>query len=142
MSTRIIGLLFMVVLATSPIQAQEINPDTTVVIDREISGETMAPVMSHMFKLIVAEEAPSDLQIILNSPGGSVLTGFQFVVQMKVLQAKGTKITCFVPSIAASMAFHIFLHCDKRMAPCSGHGYHGADDRTSTPITWSATRRS
>jgi hypothetical protein len=34
---------------------------------------------------------------------------------MKTLQAKGTTIVCYVPGMAASMAFHILVHCNERI---------------------------
>jgi ATP-dependent protease ClpP protease subunit len=54
------------------------------------------------------------IDIIIDSPGGSVITGFQFINVMEAVRARGTRLRCFVPNIAASMAFQLLLHCDER----------------------------
>jgi len=94
--------------------AEEFSPRNTVIIDQPIGRDTMAPVMDTMNKFLAAKQAPSEIKVIIDSPGGSVYTGFKFIVQMKALQARGTVIKCYVPGLAASMAFHILVHCDER----------------------------
>jgi ATP-dependent protease ClpP protease subunit len=107
-------LLAALMMGTPSIQAREFTPDNTVVIDREITRETMVTVMASMEALLVADRAPSELNIILNSPGGSVNAGLQFVGKMHDLQGRGTKLNCIVTGLAASMAFHILTQCDTR----------------------------
>jgi len=94
--------------------AEEFNPRNTLIIDQPIDRETMAPVMDRMNKFLGSKQAPAEIKVIIDSPGGSVYTGFKFIAQMKALQAQGTVIKCYVPGLAASMAFHILVHCDER----------------------------
>jgi len=94
--------------------AEEFNPRNTLIIDQPIDRETMAPVMDKMKRFLSLKQPPGEIKLIIDSPGGSVYTGFQFIAQMKALQAQGTVIKCFVPGLAASMAFHILVHCDER----------------------------
>lgn len=95
-------------------QAEEFSPRNTLIIDQPIDRETMAPVMERMNRFLSLKQAPAEIKLIIDSPGGSVYTGFKFIAQMKALQAQGTVIKCFVPGLAASMAFHILVHCDER----------------------------
>jgi hypothetical protein len=55
------------------------------------------------------------ISLVINSPGGSVVTGFWFLNKMEAVRKKGVKINCFVPDLAASMAFQILVHCDRRV---------------------------
>ncbi len=60
------------------------------------------------------DEEPIDL--VINSPGGSIYAGMQILSAMTVAQARGVTIRCFVPVMAASMAFAILAQCDERYA--------------------------
>lgn len=51
----------------------------------------------------------------LNSPGGSVEAGMNFVDAMRAAQRRGTKIECVVDGMAASMAAYILQACDVRL---------------------------
>lgn len=63
-----------------------------------------------------AKQSKDPIDLIISSPGGDVVTGFLFINQMEAVKAEGVKIRCFVPTMAASMAFQIFVHCDERYA--------------------------
>jgi ATP-dependent protease ClpP protease subunit len=52
--------------------------------------------------------------LLINSGGGSVMPGIQFISAMKLASARNVTINCIVPVLAASMAFHILAHCDNR----------------------------
>jgi len=56
------------------------------------------------------------VEVVINSPGGSVFAGLQFVNAMHLAQARGIKIRCYVAGMAASMAFQILAECDERYA--------------------------
>lgn len=66
--------------------------------------------------LKASKSGVKEVQLVLNSPGGQIITGNLFIGMLQEAKANGTQITCFVPQIAASMAFQIFLHCNKRYA--------------------------
>jgi ATP-dependent protease ClpP protease subunit len=60
----------------------------------------------------------------INSPGGSVHMGLEFIGEMKTLQAKGYKIKCYVRN-AYSMGFVILQFCNERIgAPTSTYMHH------------------
>jgi ATP-dependent protease ClpP protease subunit len=63
-----------------------------------------------------SKKGTKEVQLVLNSPGGQIITGNLFIGMLLEAKANGTRITCFVPQLAASMAFQIFLHCDSRYA--------------------------
>ncbi len=56
------------------------------------------------------------IDLIISSPGGDVLTGFLFTNVMDANRQSGTKLRCYVPTMAASMAFQFLVHCDERYA--------------------------
>lgn len=67
-------------------------------------------------KLLEADPSKGPMDLLINSPGGDVVTGFRFINQMEEAKANGLTIRCFVPEMAASMAFGIFVHCSERYA--------------------------
>lgn len=57
-----------------------------------------------------------EIDIIISSPGGSVIAGNMLVDRMVQLKQGGVKFRCFVRDLAASMAFQFLLFCDERYA--------------------------
>ncbi len=86
-----------------------VNSDNAMVIDGVIQGNNLKKIEA---ALLAKQEGEVDL--VINSPGGSVSTGFRFVSVMEDAKARGIRINCFVGSMAASMAFQILLHCDEK----------------------------
>lgn len=66
--------------------------------------------------LMIKHEKPGTIDIVINSPGGSVYAGWQFVNAMRTVQARGYKLRCTVTTMAASMAYQILAECDERYA--------------------------
>lgn len=64
----------------------------------------------------LSRESDAPVDILVNSPGGSVMHGTIFMDAMKVAQARGVRIRCVTGIIAASMAFDIWAACDERYA--------------------------
>jgi len=89
-----------------------LNPARTIVIDGPITGQIVQPVIDTMNKLAADKSQPID--IVISSPGGSVVAGYIIVDTMEALRADGVKFRCGVRSLAASMAFQLLLHCDER----------------------------
>jgi ATP-dependent protease ClpP protease subunit len=54
------------------------------------------------------------IDVAINSGGGGVHIGLEFVEEMKAIKAKGYKINCYVRN-AYSMGFIILQYCDKRI---------------------------
>lgn len=92
----------------------ELNLDRAIAIDGVIMGGNLTEVGNALTKF--SNEGTGPIDIAINSPGGSVTTGFLFVNTMEAVKAKGVKLRCFVNGIAASMAFQILTHCDERYA--------------------------
>ena len=91
----------------------KIDPARTVVIAGPIVSNNIAPLAAALDKF--SSTAPKEpVNIIIASPGGNVIDGFLFINQMEAIKDRGTEIRCFVPVMAASMAFQILLHCDSR----------------------------
>lgn len=65
-------------------------------------------------QIAALSETKGDIWMVINSPGGSVTTGLFTVSAMDLARARGRKINCVVPGLAASMAFHMLTHCDER----------------------------
>ena len=59
----------------------------------------------------------------INSPGGSVHMGLEFIGEMKTLQTKGYKIKCYVRN-AYSMGFVILQFCNERIGTSSSTYMH------------------
>jgi hypothetical protein len=57
-----------------------------------------------------------EIDIIISSPGGSVIAGNLIVDRMVQHKNDGIKFRCFVRDLAASMAFQLLLFCDERYA--------------------------
>lgn len=54
------------------------------------------------------------IDVLINSPGGSVYHGTTVVDLMTMARARGVTTRCYVGGMAASMAFIILAHCDER----------------------------
>jgi ATP-dependent protease ClpP protease subunit len=81
----------------------------------EINAESLKEPTLTLAKLSLSNN-PGVVDMIIDSPGGRVDAGFQFIILMKQFQRAGGIIRCSVVSMAASMAYHIFLHCNERHA--------------------------
>lgn len=83
--------------------------EKALVLDGLITPGSIGPIADELLRASLAEEGTVDL--IINSPGGSVVEGFAFISKMEAAKANGLVIRCFVPEYAASMAFQILVHC-------------------------------
>jgi len=79
-----------------------------------ISDEINWRMIEYADKLNDAEGG--NVNMLITSPGGSVIAGTIFISAMELAQKRGVKFTCLVPIVAASMAMHIFSYCDKMYA--------------------------
>jgi ATP-dependent protease ClpP protease subunit len=64
----------------------------------------------------LSAESKEDINLIINSPGGSVPAGMQVVESIAVAKARGVTVRCAVTVLAASMAFSILNECSERYA--------------------------
>lgn len=113
--TRVVALLIgLVALSTSaPAADVSVNLDRALHIRGVIAGRNLDSLAAKMQEL-AKQDKSKPIDLIIDSPGGSVVTGFLFLNVMRTVQAQGTPVRCFSSTYAASMAFHIFLHCSER----------------------------
>lgn len=89
-----------------------VDPAKALVISGPIGRGNILPIGKQLIDMANAGETSVDL--IISSPGGEVTTGFLFLNMMETAKESGLHIRCFVPTVAASMAFSILVHCDER----------------------------
>lgn len=63
-----------------------------------------------------SSSSTSPIHLLIASSGGSVTLGNQVLSAMNLAHSRGVKLVCYVPVLAASMAFQIFSQCDQRYA--------------------------
>lgn len=90
------------------------EPYRRIVIDTVIRAPGILNQANELLMLIEANKDPVD--IVLNSPGGAVFAGMQFINAMEAAKARGVVLKCHVVGMAASMAFQILAHCSERYA--------------------------
>lgn len=103
-------------LATSALAKPtvELSPDRTIILAGVISGALVRPMIKTLDKLAEDKEKPIDM--VISSPGGSVVAGTIIIDRMEQLKLEGINFRCVVRDVAASMAFQILLHCNERYA--------------------------
>ena len=129
-------LAFFSVQAISSPRSQElrINPARAIGIDAPITQNVNA--LKVRMLALASDKSGKPIDIVIDSPGGSVFAGFQFVNAMEEVKGMGVQIRCFVNGIAASMAFQIFVHCSERHA--LGRSFllwHGVRTGVRGPVT-------
>lgn len=87
--------------------------DRTFYITGPIDGGALA-VANGVERASAGGKGP--IHIVINSPGGMVVVGFQITQAMDVARERGSKVVCTVGVLAASMAFQLLPHCDERYA--------------------------
>lgn len=87
--------------------------ERTLGINGPIGGR-MAFAVANSVARLASQDSRDPIQLVINSPGGSVEAGMFIVSAVELAKARGFKIQCYVPGFAASMAFQILAHCDER----------------------------
>lgn len=96
---------------SSPKEALTLSPERTIIINGVISDSMFMPTLDAMNKLAATGNT---IDIILSSPGGSVIAGSLLIDRMEQLKLAGVNFRCVVRDVAASMAFQLLLHCNER----------------------------
>ncbi len=99
----------------------EAAPGAPVKVDKtrlvEITDVIDAGILTKANQLYaLASKSRKPIDIIIDSPGGSVNAGLYFIEAMHALQEKNIVIRCHVENLAASMAYVIFTQCNERNA--------------------------
>jgi ATP-dependent protease ClpP protease subunit len=128
----VVGYLFHLILASTVARAEE---SPLLFIDSEITNGSVRPIRDALQGRILAE-GTSDIEILLDSPGGSVVAGQELINLIEIAKDKGHDVNCYVLNVAASMAFQILTSCTNRYAmPGSFLLWHGVRVQTRQPIT-------
>ena len=84
------------------------------IVDTDEERETFEDVTPTQFKSFISKlENGEELQVQINSPGGSVYAGIAIANMIKQLSMNGHKTIAFVEGLAASIASVIMCACDK-----------------------------
>lgn len=100
--------------APSPVTGSVKLDKKRLVVLSGIIDETMFNKANELVALSDDNDDPID--VVISSPGGSVSHGLMLIQAMKEVKAKGITIRCYVPTLAASMAYVIFTQCSERYA--------------------------
>lgn len=112
-----------------------LDPERTVVLDQPITAGTLAPIYA-LFKKLLVDPNTTTINIIIDSPGGEVISGFALINQVAALQDRGIRVDCYVQDVAASMAFQLLTQCSKRYTLNNSFLlWHGVRTGTAGPIT-------
>lgn len=87
--------------------------DRTVPIVGVIDKEALQ-VSDEILKL--ADGSGKDIDLIIQSPGGSIAIGRVIIQSIKIAKRRGHTVRCAVVSYAASMAFSVLANCSERYA--------------------------
>jgi len=79
-----------------PVSFRQVSPLVDAILDR--AGKT------------------KEITMVINSPGGEVMSGLHLINVMQMAKSRGTKFRCVSTFLAASMAMQIFAACDSRYA--------------------------
>ncbi len=136
-------LCTLVALYVSPCYASTFTatPKRTIYVTGVIAGNAID--IASKIESLSRTSTDEDIDLIINSPGGSIVAGMQILSAMQVAQARGVNIRCFVPMLAASMAFAIYAQCDERYAlPYTLLLWHPGKLSSNAPMTEDTTRYS
>jgi ATP-dependent protease ClpP protease subunit len=107
-------LSFLGVLPAYAGPALDMTGKRTVRLSGEIGGGNAIDVANRVERLSAESKKP--INIIINSPGGSVAAGMQIVQAISIAKSRGVTVRCAVTVLAASMAFTVLNECSERYA--------------------------
>lgn len=117
--------------------ASEAAPDWShaVILDQAVNMRT-AMFVSQELQEYAAQPGVKEVVLVIDSPGGEITSGRFLLDSMESVRAGGIKIKCYVPHLAASMAFSILTHCDSRIGlPASQFLWHTSRVVLRGPMT-------
>lgn len=115
----IMMIMFCLVGCDAVLAGPAIDFNRAIYINKEIDDKILPlgdKLLEYTLKGPKNEGWDKAVHVIINSPGGDTVNGFWFIDVMREVRARGVMIKCYVPRMAASMAFQILLHCDERYA--------------------------
>lgn len=114
---KLVSLILSLILSSVSWAGPKVSldPTRTILLSGPIGGEAM-DIVIHAANKLAKEDKEKPIDIVLDSPGGSLIAGYLMIDKIEHLKAQGVKFRCFVHSVAASMAFQTLLHCNERYA--------------------------
>ena len=94
-----------------------------------------AEVLKQFKNAEIKNKKDLEIDIVINSGGGSVHIGLEFIEEMKVLKEKGYHLNCYA-RYAYSMGFIILQYCDTRIGSSNSTYMHHL-----TQIGWGRPKR-
>jgi len=88
-----------------------------------VSYFNAGPILKEFKRAEISNRYDKVIDVAINSGGGSVHLGLEFIEEMKALKAKGYKINCYVRN-AYSMGFIILQYCDHRVGSSNSTYMH------------------
>lgn len=88
----------------------ELNPTNLI----SIRGPINSDVVTRFIEKTMEKQTPS-INVLINSPGGSISDGNKIIEQIETLKHQGYEVNC-IADFAASMAFIILQACPNRYA--------------------------
>tara|TARA_R100000406_G_C3087298_1_gene118591 strand:+ start:240 stop:887 length:648 start_codon:yes stop_codon:yes gene_type:complete len=95
-----------------------------------------AEVLKQFKNAEIKNKKDLEIDIVINSGGGSVHIGLEFIEEMKVLKEKGYHLNCYARN-AYSMGFVILQYCDTRIGSSNSTYMHHL-----TQVGWGRPKRS
>jgi ATP-dependent Clp protease protease subunit len=101
-----VATMFATVATAAEKPVVTLTPSNVIVLRTQVADDTVSKLI-----LELMAHPAKEVYLYINSPGGSILAGNQFV---SALRASGKNVTCIV-DFAASMAFSITQACTRRL---------------------------
>ena len=95
-----------------------------------------AEVLKQFKNAEIKNKKDLEIDIVINSGGGSVHIGLEYIEEMKVLKEKGYHLNCYARN-AYSMGFIILQYCDTRIGSSNSTYMHHL-----TQVGWGRPKRS
>ena len=100
-----------------------------------VNNYEAAEVLKQFKNAEIKNKKDLEIDIVINSGGGSVHIGLEFIEEMKVLKEKGYHLNCYARN-AYSMGFIILQYCDTRIGSSNSTYMHHL-----TQIGWGRPKR-
>ena len=136
----------MLLISTSvwgkTLDLREAPVESLLQLNGAVTGRTVLPLVIALDRISTAKERIKEVHILINSPGGEVITGYILINSMELAKARGVRVNCVVASHAFSMAMMILPYCSKVYAlPNALLLFHSIRISTSDPITDEVLKR-
>jgi ATP-dependent protease ClpP protease subunit len=109
---QLILALFALTATAAPAKVLDLDTERTIYINGPIGGNSID--IANQIEAFALKPVP--VYLVINSPGGEVTLGYLIINSMNVAKERGVTFKCYVPQMAASMAYQVFANCNERYA--------------------------